>query len=60
MKIRVTVTLDIDLEAYCLTYGIGSSQRAQIREDVLEHVSNTLHETYVSHLGVARSVEVKA
>lgn len=45
MRVKITMTLDIDPEAWDQTYGTGSSAAA-VREDVREHALYTLTETY--------------
>lgn len=41
MKIRVSVTLDVDPEAWKRTYGV---EQPELRTDVLLWAENTLHE----------------
>lgn len=56
MKIRATVTLDIDTDAWALEYGIDKSE---VRADVLSHLFHTTFEHYVNGLGVAKDITVK-
>lgn len=44
MKVRVTVTLDVDEESWAMNYGIEG--KAEIREDVKNHANHTLTETF--------------
>jgi hypothetical protein len=56
MRVRLTVTLDVDEEAWDLAYGepvIG------IRSDVRAHVDAVLRSHYVDDLGLARNVVVR-
>lgn len=39
MKVRMTVTLDVDVNEWMLAYGL---ERKDVREDVLGYVSNAL------------------
>lgn len=50
MKVKVTMTFDIDPEAWNMTYGTGA-KAADVRADVREHAFHTLTETY-SNFGV--------
>ena len=43
MKIRITVTVDIDPESYMHEYGVAQSE---IREDVKYHAESVLRETF--------------
>lgn len=42
MKVRVTVTLDIDQEAWALTYGLEAKDVTAIRQDVVRWVTHTI------------------
>lgn len=64
MRIALSVTLDIDPEVWANEYGLdadrpGGLARA-VRDDVRAHVANTMHEHYVTDLGIARETVVKA
>lgn len=56
MRVRLTVTLDIDEEAWETEYGIDADR---VRDDVRSHLHNALHSHYVGDLGVAREVVVR-
>lgn len=56
MRIRLIVTLDVDPDVWAAEYGIPA---AQVRDDVRSHVANTMHEHYVTDLGVAVDTEVR-
>jgi hypothetical protein len=57
MKVRMVVTLDIDPEVWAAEYGTAATSRA-VRDDALSHLRNTVHEHYVTHLGVAQDSRV--
>jgi hypothetical protein len=56
MRVRLTVTLDIDPEVWSTEYGV---EAARIRDDVRHHLANVMHEHYVTDLGVARETVVR-
>ena len=58
MKIAMTVTLDVDPEVWASEYGTAATSRA-VRDDVLSHLRNAVHEHYVTDLAVARDVTVR-
>ncbi len=41
MKVRVTVTVEIDPDAWMQTYGV---ERDEVRRDVREYVEGSVHE----------------
>ena len=47
MKIRMTLTLDVDTQAWATEYGIAASP-ANVRADVKSSTANDLHEMYVN------------
>lgn len=56
MRVSVTMTLDIDAEAWELNYGgsLGTEngvRRAHIRSDVKEHIPNMVHD-WLKDLGL--------
>lgn len=55
MKIRVTVTLDVDPATWADEYGVA---RDEVRADVRAKVGHDLYEHYVGDLGIARDVTV--
>jgi hypothetical protein len=55
----MTVTIDVDTEAYALTYGFDPRQKAEIRADLVSHVNTTL-QAYVDGLEIANEVVVRA
>lgn len=55
-RVRLTVTLDVDEEAWARTYGVDASR---LRDDVRHHVAGELHDRYVDALGLAREVVVR-
>jgi hypothetical protein len=55
MRVRLTVTLDVDDEAWILAYG---EPVVGIRSDVRTHVDTALRSHYVDDLAVARDVTV--
>lgn len=57
MRIRMVVTLDVDPEVWASTFGIEPTSRA-VRDDVLMHLRDTVHEHYVADLGIARDSRV--
>ena len=57
MRIRMVVTLDVDPEVWAAEYGVPATSRA-VRDDALSHLRNTVHEHYVTNLGVARDTRV--
>lgn len=48
MKVRVTVTVDVDPEAWIAEYGV---ERAEVRADVARHVAATV-DAHLGALGV--------
>lgn len=40
MKVRVTFTVDIDLDAWEENYGVSASDKAALRQDVQTYVRN--------------------
>lgn len=52
MKVRVTVTVDIDAESWDLNYGIPADRPDAIRADVREYVQNLVTQ-HLHDLGVA-------
>lgn len=56
MRVRLTVTLDIDEAAWTAAYGV---EPARMRDDVRAHVADELHGRYVEVLGTAREVVVR-
>lgn len=56
MKVRLTVTLDIDPEAWDLAYGTGTDRKS-IREDVLQYLQGFLDGCSAIEEGGIRSVE---
>lgn len=57
MRVRLTVTLDVDEEAWLATY--SHVQPAHLRDDVRHHVAAELNDRYVRTLGTAREVVVR-
>lgn len=57
MKVRLNVTLDVDPQVWAAEYGIAATSRA-VRDDVLAHFRNTVHEHYVTDLSVVREATV--
>lgn len=57
MKIRMIVTLDVDTATWAAEYGLPATERA-VRDDALAHLRNTVHEHYVTNLGIARDASV--
>jgi hypothetical protein len=57
MKIRMVVTLDVDRDTWAAEYGLPATERA-VRDDALMHLRNTVHEHYVTALGIARDAAV--
>jgi hypothetical protein len=63
MKIALTVTLDVDPEVWAAEYGLdaGPAGLAQtVRDDARAHLANTVHEHYVTDLGIARDSVVRS
>ena len=55
MKIRMTVTVELDPQDWADEYGLEISQ---VRDDVKSKVNNDLNELLVSSLHIARDVRV--
>lgn len=53
MRITVNVPLDIDVDAWVLSYGV---ERSKVRDDVREHARNSVTE-YFRDLGLLRDTE---
>ena len=64
MRIALTVTLDVDSEVWASEYGLDADRpggtAGAVRDDARAHLANALYEHYVSHLGIAREVVVRA
>lgn len=57
MKIRMVVTLDVDRDTWAAEYGLPATDRA-VRDDALASMQHSVHEHYVTHLGIARDTRV--
>lgn len=49
IKVRIPVTVEIDMDAWCTDYGTETA--AEVREDVKSHVTNTIQQ-HLDSLGV--------
>lgn len=63
MKIALTITLDVNPQVWADKYGLdttlpGGLARA-VRDDARHHLANTVHEHYVTDLGIARGTIVR-
>jgi len=56
MRVALTLSLDIDEEAWAAEYGVDP---ARVRDDVRHHVAAALHGHYVEELRLARETVVK-
>lgn len=57
MRVRLTVTLDVDEEAWASEYGVG---QLALRDDVRQHLDTALRGHYGSEgLGLVREVVVR-
>jgi hypothetical protein len=56
MRVRLTVTLDVDEEAWASAYGVDGSR---LRDDVRHHVAATVESEYVERLRLARETVVR-
>lgn len=56
MRVRLTVTLDVDEEAWTAAYGVIPQG---MRDDVRHHVAATMRSEYVERLQLARETVVR-
>lgn len=58
MKVRITLTLDIDPDAWNTIYGAGE-ERAAVREDVKSYVLNAIQQSAAAEEGGITKVEMR-
>lgn len=59
MKIRLTVTMDVDSTAWADEYGLTDYTRETIKPDVVSSVQNALYGHYgPDNLGLVRDIQV--
>lgn len=51
MMIRISLTVDVDPDAWATEYGLDSTSREAIRTDVREHVQSSVRD-HLSALGL--------
>ncbi|WP_330478690.1 hypothetical protein OG301_26800 [Streptomyces platensis] len=58
MKVRVTLSLDIDLEDWSLAYGTDPKDPAAVRENVKEYVLNAIQQSAAADEGGIRETRL--